>query len=320
MAALHPGGGVPSCGRAESSSSSCRSSPWWTPRWTCPGAPPIRSGSKRPARASAEWSGSGSSLLAVLALLSAASLVVRFRRAHGEERKQIEWLAYGGVLLAVYLLLTTLGEWTKVPVLVDSFAMTALSARRVPLDPHRRRRRAAPVPALRDRRRDPQDAGRGACSRPSSPSCTWGSSWGSERVVAGASDGPLADHRRGGDRRRLPTGSLRGEPAVQPIGVRRTCDAVRGAVCLLRAALRGYATEDLLPRMARILGEGTGAQRAEVWLRVGDVVQPAAMWPANGSEGSPRIAARSRTASFRSWTGPAPFRFGTRGSCSVRWR
>jgi signal transduction histidine kinase len=40
-----------------------------------------------------------------------------------------------------------------------------------------------------------------------------------------------------------------------------------------------YASEDVLPRMARILGEGTGAARAEVWLRVGDQLRAAASWP-----------------------------------------
>jgi signal transduction histidine kinase len=40
-----------------------------------------------------------------------------------------------------------------------------------------------------------------------------------------------------------------------------------------------YSTEDVLPRMARILGEGTGATRTEVWLRVGDRLQLAASWP-----------------------------------------
>jgi signal transduction histidine kinase len=40
-----------------------------------------------------------------------------------------------------------------------------------------------------------------------------------------------------------------------------------------------FATEEILPRMARILGEGTGARRAEVWLRVGPEIRPAASWP-----------------------------------------
>lgn len=40
-----------------------------------------------------------------------------------------------------------------------------------------------------------------------------------------------------------------------------------------------YSAEDILPRMARILGEGTGASRAEVWLRVGHEFQRSALWP-----------------------------------------
>jgi signal transduction histidine kinase len=40
-----------------------------------------------------------------------------------------------------------------------------------------------------------------------------------------------------------------------------------------------YAAEDALPRMARVLAEGTGAERAEVWLRTATLLRPAATWP-----------------------------------------
>ncbi len=40
-----------------------------------------------------------------------------------------------------------------------------------------------------------------------------------------------------------------------------------------------YDAEDLLPRMARILAEGTGAQRSDVWLAVDDRLRPEASWP-----------------------------------------
>jgi signal transduction histidine kinase len=40
-----------------------------------------------------------------------------------------------------------------------------------------------------------------------------------------------------------------------------------------------YAAEDVLPRMARVLAEGTGAVRADVWLRAGQMLRPAASWP-----------------------------------------
>jgi signal transduction histidine kinase len=41
-----------------------------------------------------------------------------------------------------------------------------------------------------------------------------------------------------------------------------------------------YAAEDLLPRMARILAEGTAATRADVWLKSGEVFHDGAAWPA----------------------------------------
>ena len=40
-----------------------------------------------------------------------------------------------------------------------------------------------------------------------------------------------------------------------------------------------YGGEDILPRMARLLAEGTGATDATVWLRVDDEMRPAATWP-----------------------------------------
>jgi signal transduction histidine kinase len=40
-----------------------------------------------------------------------------------------------------------------------------------------------------------------------------------------------------------------------------------------------YATDDVMPRMARVLAEGTGAERADVWLRTGAVWRDAAVWP-----------------------------------------
>jgi signal transduction histidine kinase len=40
-----------------------------------------------------------------------------------------------------------------------------------------------------------------------------------------------------------------------------------------------YAIDDVLPRMAQVLAEGTGAQRADVWLRTGAVLRNAASWP-----------------------------------------
>ena len=53
-----------------------------------------------------------------------------------------------------------------------------------------------------------------------------------------------------------------------------------------------YAAEDLLPRMARILGEGTAATRADVWLKSGEVFHDGAAWPA----GAPPLPSARATA------------------------
>jgi signal transduction histidine kinase len=42
-----------------------------------------------------------------------------------------------------------------------------------------------------------------------------------------------------------------------------------------------YAAEDVLPRMAQVLGMGIGAQSAAVWLVSGGELHPAAVWPAD---------------------------------------
>ncbi|MDP9301024.1 MAG: sensor histidine kinase [Actinomycetota bacterium] len=50
-----------------------------------------------------------------------------------------------------------------------------------------------------------------------------------------------------------------------------------------------YATEDVVPRMAQILGEGAGAKVARVWLRAGRELRPSASWPSDAAV-SPNVA------------------------------
>ena len=47
-----------------------------------------------------------------------------------------------------------------------------------------------------------------------------------------------------------------------------------------------YAADEVLPRMARVLREGTGSESAAVWLRTASELRPAAWWPDVGN-GSP---------------------------------
>ena len=48
-----------------------------------------------------------------------------------------------------------------------------------------------------------------------------------------------------------------------------------------------YAADDVLPRMARVLADGTGAARADVWLRAGDMIRQSASWPENSDPTAP---------------------------------
>ncbi len=57
-----------------------------------------------------------------------------------------------------------------------------------------------------------------------------------------------------------------------------------------------YATDDVLPRMAQILAEGTGADRADVWLRSGGQLRPGASWPPGADPLSPVALAPDGTA------------------------
>ena len=60
-----------------------------------------------------------------------------------------------------------------------------------------------------------------------------------------------------------------------------------------------YATEDVLPRMAQVLGEGAGAEVARVWLRAGRELRQAAAWP----EDATTIGA-VRTTDGEAWSVP----------------
>lgn len=60
-------------------------------------------------------------------------------------------------------------------------------------------------------------------------------------------------------------------------------------------------TEELLSRVARIIAEGTGARRADVWLVVGDEARVAATWPQGAAAGlEPAVLAAEDLAQERS--------------------
>ena len=61
-----------------------------------------------------------------------------------------------------------------------------------------------------------------------------------------------------------------------------------------------YAADDVLPRMARVLAEGTGAADAGVWLRTAAVLQRAASWPDGAATAEPAAIAGDTLPDLRS--------------------
>ena len=51
-----------------------------------------------------------------------------------------------------------------------------------------------------------------------------------------------------------------------------------------------YSTEDVLPRMVQLITAGTGATRAEIWLRVADELRLEARWPEGNGDRPPAVA------------------------------
>jgi signal transduction histidine kinase len=70
-----------------------------------------------------------------------------------------------------------------------------------------------------------------------------------------------------------------------------------------------YDVEDVLPRMATALGEGTGAREATVWLRVGAELRPSATWGSEGTHAEPIPIANGDVPAIRDVSKVAPVRY-----------
>ena len=58
-----------------------------------------------------------------------------------------------------------------------------------------------------------------------------------------------------------------------------------------------YSLDDVLPRMAQLLGEATGARAARVWLRIGDEMRQEGAWP-EGAPAAPDVPVRDDVSDF----------------------
>ena len=227
-------------------------------------------------------------LLGALAA-SVAAVIVRYRRSAGEERQQIRWLAYVVVTTVALLLVAVaanviVGETfgNTLAGQVVAFAGFALVGIGVPA--------AMGVAILKYRLYDLDLVVRKAV--------VFGI-----LVIVLTAVGAVVLLFPGGALVGIPTGE---QGAILLVGVivglllvplyrlsKRIADRVvyggRAKPYEVMAEFSdrvagAYSTEDVLPRMAQILGQGTGAKSARVWLRVGKGLRPAASWPPGGED------------------------------------
>jgi signal transduction histidine kinase len=225
---------------------------------------------------------------AVGSLLTAAvcvvSLVVRLRRSRGEERQQIRWLAYVGSAAAAILatgFITDEGPWSDLAFNIFIFLLAFGVPISVGLAIFRYRlydidvvinktvvygALAAFITALYVGIVVGVGTVVGAGDEPN-----LGLSIAATALVAVLFQPVRARVQRFANR------LVYGRRASPYELLARFSDRVGGS----------YASEDVLPRMARVVAEGTGARQAGVWLRVGGELRPAASWPGDASLGDP---------------------------------
>ncbi|MGH2725011.1 MAG: ATP-binding protein [Actinomycetota bacterium] len=223
----------------------------------------------------------GGALFAILGatlLAAVASVVVRYRRSHGEERQQLKWFAFAAALL----LLVPLGDLIPATFEVIGNVVFGLILAFLPI--------SAGIAILKYRLYDIDlvinktlvygllagfitavyvgvvvgiGSAIGAGDEPS-----LALSIAATAVVAVAFQ-PVRERVQ-----RLANRLVYGRRASPYELLARFSDRVAGS----------YASEDVLQRMARVVADGTGARAASVWLRVGDELRESARWPSENGD------------------------------------
>ena len=220
-------------------------------------------------------------LLAICVIASVASLVIRARRAGADERHQIRWIAAGGATFLVCWALAFVpplfgaGDGSEIGNAFDSFALVMYSA--VPI--------GIGIAILRYRLYDIDIVLRkavilatfavfftavyalvvGGVSALVGAHSTTGLSFVAAVCIAIGFQPVLARARRFADR--VVYGKRSTPYEVLAAFGERVGDA--------------YVEDDVLPRMATVLGEGVGAIRSRVWLQLGGELRPVATWPSD---------------------------------------
>jgi signal transduction histidine kinase len=239
--------------------------------------------------------GPGYAVVLVLGVISVASLILRYRRADGAQRQQLKWFVFGVAVLAMYFvldgILTALGIETGrlVDTVVSAVAFLALPV-------------GAGIGMLRYRLYDVDVVINRTVLFGLLAAFITAVYVG---IVVGV--GTLVGQRGNLFLSIVATALI--ALAFQPVRLRARHFANRlvygkratpyEVLSTFSDQLGGaYSTVEILPRMARMIGEATGAERSRVWIRVGGELRPAAVWPAEATLGTPLRSAGDKLPAF----------------------
>lgn len=221
----------------------------------------------------------GFPMFGMLVLASAASLIVRYRRAGEEERHQLKWFGFAAGLLAIWMVITMVADFFGLSELEQApgwTVVTIVAIAGIPI--------AAGIAILKYRLYDIDIVIRkavvfGALAAFSTlvyvaivvglGALIGGARSSPVLTIAAAAVIAVAFQPVRARARRLANRLVYGKRATPYEVLSEFSDRVAAS----------YAADDVLPRMARLVGEGTGALEAGVWLRVGGELRPAATWP-----------------------------------------
>jgi signal transduction histidine kinase len=235
-------------------------------------------------------------ILSIAAVLAVVAVAVRFRRSTGDERQQLKWFVAASIFVAATLLAGLFTQTVVAGVLFD-IALIGLYA-------------AIVIAVMKYRLYD--------IDLIISRTVVYGGLAGFISVVyvglvvvigafVGATEGLAL----------LATAIV--AIAFQPARVRAQAIAnqlVYGERATPYEVLSAFserigeteASEDLLPRMARVLAEGTGATHATVWLGAGAELRAAASWPEGDEPGAVPIIVRGELQPLDGGTAAVPVR------------
>jgi signal transduction histidine kinase len=213
--------------------------------------------------------------LLALFVLAVVSMIIRFRRSRGVERQQLKWFAFAVVVLVTYFLVTAVLEGLGISEGDFGEFLSGLALLGLPI--------AVGIAILQYRLWDLDVVVKKAVVAATLVVLAIAVYGGAVALLASLT----ADR---GNTGALFAVALALGIAFRPVMriARRFADRIvygrRATPYEVLAEFSdrmrtSYATEDVLPRMAQVLGEGTGAETARVWLLVGAELRPAAAWP-----------------------------------------